>query len=256
MPQNRISVKPMNDLEQMLGYQFKNRDLLLQALTHASAISEDHPEASNREQSSLAFVGDSALKYAVARYLYLNGRDDVVKNRDILHNGTQTIVPNSVLAEIARNKLHLEKYVIRGNAHKDLSTKMYATCLEAIFGAIALDCPANQQEVIFTVVEKLCSDRYETLLKPIETVRFKSAYDEDEDLINVTRLFFNICLSPLGIAPPQIIYKSPNKTFQQKLGQAVLWFFAILGFVMIVWKIIEFIQPSLPFNFETQRQEF
>ncbi|CAF4260611.1 unnamed protein product, partial [Rotaria magnacalcarata] len=39
---------------------------------------------------------------------------------------------------------------------------MYADCMEAIFGAIALDCGADQQKVIFDVIEKLCSDRYQT----------------------------------------------------------------------------------------------
>ncbi|CAF5164231.1 unnamed protein product, partial [Rotaria magnacalcarata] len=55
---------------------------------------------------------------------------------------------------------------------------MYADCMETIFGAIALDCGADQQKVIFDVIEKLCSDRYQTLLKPIETIRLKSAYDD------------------------------------------------------------------------------
>ncbi|CAF1210521.1 unnamed protein product [Adineta steineri] len=185
MPKQYIEVKPLTDFENVLGYEFKNKELLWQSLTHKSAISEGHPMACHNDLSALAFLGDAALKYAVTRYLILNGRDEVAKNCVELHNNTQKILPDLILANIARDKLHIEEYLIRGNAQRTPSTKMYASCMEAILGAIALDCGTDQQGLLFRVIEKLCSDRYDTLLIPDTTFRFVSAFDfrgnDDED---------------------------------------------------------------------------
>ncbi|CAF3141653.1 unnamed protein product [Rotaria socialis] len=247
----------MSDLEHVLGYRFKNKDILKQSLTHASALHENHPKASYRDQSSLAFVGDAVLKYAVARYLLLNGRDQVVKNSAELHKGTQTIIPNAILAKIAHEKLHLEEHIIRGNAHVAPSEKMHADCMEAILGAIALDCGVDQQKVIFDVIEKLCSDRYQTLLKPIETIRLKSACDEEEeDYINVSRyVFLRDQARPLS-QKLIVTDNSHKRTHWQKLGQVILWLFAICGFLTILWLIANFIIFQLSVDVENQGWEF
>jgi dsRNA-specific ribonuclease len=258
MPKNRIQVKPLKDLEAILGYKFKNQDLLLQAVTHASATSEKHPLASAHNQSSLAFVGDFAMKYAVARYLILNGREEVVGNRDALHKGTQTVIPNIILANIAREKLHLEEYIIRGNGHEVVSMKMYADCLEGIVGAIALDCGINQQEIIFSVIEKLCSDRYVNLLKPMETSRFKSRHDDDDDeeLVCVTRSLWDHFQRQAGLLKPTVLLVESQKTRLQKFGLMVLWFFAICGIYFILREIIRFIMLQSSFASKTRRDEF
>ncbi|CAF1075047.1 unnamed protein product [Adineta steineri] len=52
---------------------------------------------------------------------------------------------------MAHEKLHLEEYLIRGNGHQDLNETLYSDCLEAILGAIALDCGSNQQEKLFQI---------------------------------------------------------------------------------------------------------
>ncbi|CAF1612655.1 unnamed protein product [Rotaria magnacalcarata] len=247
----------MTDLEHVLGYQFKNKDILQQSLTHASAIHEKLPKASYQHQSSLAIVEDVVLKYAVARYLFLNGKDQVVENSAELHKCTQTIIPNAILAKIAHEKLHLEQHIIRSNAHVAPTKNMYADCMEAIFGAIALDCGADQQKVIFDVIEKLCSDRYQTLLKPIETIRLKSAYDDgEEDYINVPRsLFLHDQARPFSqklIVPDN----SPKRTHWQTLGQVILWLFAICGFLATLWLIANFIIFQLSVDVENQGWEF
>ncbi|CAF1024409.1 unnamed protein product, partial [Adineta steineri] len=140
MPKPWIDIKSRSILEDVLGYKFTNPDLLWQALTHPSAISENHPQAFKHDLFPLAFVGDSALKYAIARYLFLNGSDDVVTSRSKLHDGAQTAIKNCDLAKMAHEKLHLEEYLIRGNGHRDLNETLYSDCLEAILGAIAIDC--------------------------------------------------------------------------------------------------------------------
>ena len=262
MPKHRIEVKSLEDLENRLGYQFKNKDLLRQSVTHQSAISEKHPLAAAHDQSSLAFLGDAALKHAVARYLILNGEQEVTKSGGALHNGTQTVIPNSILADIAREKLHLEKYIIRGNNHQDVSTKMYADCFEAILGAIDLDCGPNQEKILFSVIEKLCSDRYEHLLKPIDSIRFLSGgpdEDNDEELVIITQTMWIILQSyanPSLSRPKEILVMEREKTRREKYFFVVLCFLAICGIYFILRIVVLFLMSESSISNETRRNEF
>ncbi|CAF4680624.1 unnamed protein product [Rotaria socialis] len=211
----------MSDLEHVLGYRFKNKDILKQSLTHASALHENHPKASYRDQSSLAFVGDAVLNQNCARETS-SGRAYYTGQRTCSSLG-----------------------------------KMHADCMEAILGAIALDCGVDQQKVIFDVIEKLCSDRYQTLLKPIETIRLKSACDEEEeDYINVSRyVFLRDQARPLS-QKLIVTDNSHKRTHWQKLGQVILWLFAICGFLTILWLIANFIIFQLSVDVENQGWEF
>ena len=243
MPKRYIKVKPVTELEEVLEYKFKNKDLLRQALTHASSVSEHHPMASSRDMSTLAFVGDAALKYAVARYLIQNGQNQVTTYCAELHKGTQTVVPDIILAKIAQEKLHLEEYIVRGNGHTTPNTRMYASCFEAILGATALDCGIDQQEVIFRLVERLCSDQYKALLEPISPFRFLSAGgdNDEEEIVYVTRSLWDYMQRVAsGLPPYRIELKSPERTCLQKLVLLVLWFFTIYGLLCIGWKTFEF----------------
>jgi ribonuclease III len=59
---------PIERLEEKLGYQFKNRELLFRALTHRSCASEFPPdECADNEQ--LEFLGDSVLGFVVSEAL-------------------------------------------------------------------------------------------------------------------------------------------------------------------------------------------
>jgi ribonuclease-3 len=61
---------PIERLEEKLGYQFQNRELLLRALTHRSCASEFPPdECADNEQ--LEFLGDSVLGFVVSEALVL-----------------------------------------------------------------------------------------------------------------------------------------------------------------------------------------
>lgn len=58
----------MKGLEDSLNYSFKNKDLLINALTHSSYANEIRdPNASNER---LEFLGDSVLSVIVANYIY------------------------------------------------------------------------------------------------------------------------------------------------------------------------------------------
>lgn len=63
----------MEQLQNNLGYQFKNPALLARALTHSSYANERHVDTGDNER--LEFLGDSVLGFITAEYLFANHRD-------------------------------------------------------------------------------------------------------------------------------------------------------------------------------------
>jgi len=61
----------LHDLENLLGYNFKNQDLLLQALTHRSYVNENEGEHF-RNNESLEFLGDSVLGFLISSRIFQN----------------------------------------------------------------------------------------------------------------------------------------------------------------------------------------
>ncbi len=59
----------MKQLEEKLGYEFKNGALLLNALTHSSYANENRAEGVPSNER-LEFLGDSVLGFAAAKHLY------------------------------------------------------------------------------------------------------------------------------------------------------------------------------------------
>ncbi len=67
----RVPPTSLDDLENLLGYKFTNRDLLLQALTHRSYVNENEV-AHFRNNESLEFLGDSVLGFLVSSRIFQN----------------------------------------------------------------------------------------------------------------------------------------------------------------------------------------
>lgn len=59
----------LHDLENLLGYSFKNQALLLQALTHRSYVNENEGE-NFRNNESLEFLGDSVLGFLISSRIF------------------------------------------------------------------------------------------------------------------------------------------------------------------------------------------
>ena len=63
----------MEQLQNNLGYHFKNPALLARALTNSSYANERHVDTGDNER--LEFLGDSVLGFITAEYLFANHRD-------------------------------------------------------------------------------------------------------------------------------------------------------------------------------------
>ena len=59
----------LKELQNVIGYEFKQEGLLRQALTHSSYANEKHKKQSDNER--LEFLGDAVLEITSSEYLYL-----------------------------------------------------------------------------------------------------------------------------------------------------------------------------------------
>ena len=64
----------MKELEKLIDYNFKNKKLLQQALTHSSYANE-HRGSNIKHNERLEFLGDAVLSIVVADYIYANCPD-------------------------------------------------------------------------------------------------------------------------------------------------------------------------------------
>lgn len=123
--------------EQLLGYQFRDRKHLLEALTHKS-FSVDH-NRSRPHNERLEFLGDSILNFVVAEKL-LNLFP--AEQEGVLSKKRAALVNLQKLAEIAV-RFQLEKYILFGPGEvkqgSHLNARIQGSCVEALIGAIYQD---------------------------------------------------------------------------------------------------------------------
>ena len=104
----------MTDLQNKIGYQFKNPALLNEALTHSSYANE-HKSQHIKYNERLEFLGDSVLSIVVSDYIY--------KNCPELPEGELTKLRASLVCEKSlyefAKKIDLGKYLIlsKGERH-------------------------------------------------------------------------------------------------------------------------------------------
>jgi ribonuclease-3 len=128
----------LKKLERQLDIEFKNIDILKEALVHRSYINE-HPSFKLGHNERLEFLGDAVLELVVTEYLYENYDNP----EGDLTNWRAALVNSKMLAETA-DKFGVYEclYLSRGEA-KDTNPKarsyILANAFEALIGAIYLD---------------------------------------------------------------------------------------------------------------------
>ena len=66
--------KKMEEFQQVIGYQFQNKNLLRQALTHSSYANEKHMHRLS-DNERLEFLGDAVLEIISSEYLFNTYQD-------------------------------------------------------------------------------------------------------------------------------------------------------------------------------------
>lgn len=128
----------VSNLEQALGYQFQNKDLLVNALRHSSYANENRRERLTSNER-LEFLGDSILGFVVAEYLFRtypnHPEGDLTRIR-------AELVCESSLAAVAA-ELKLGDYLLLGHGEElgggRTRASINADAVESIFAAVYLD---------------------------------------------------------------------------------------------------------------------
>ena len=127
----------MESLEKKLGYSFRDRALLAEALNHSSYANEHRDSLGSNER--LEFLGDSVLGFVSAEYLFQGHRD--LPEGDLTRMRAALVCEQS-LYEVAR-ELDLGSYLKLGRGEEAGGGRerqsILADAMEAVFAAVYLD---------------------------------------------------------------------------------------------------------------------
>lgn len=130
--------RQLEQLEQKIGYSFKNKDLLKHALMHSSYANEKHYDRT-RNNERLEFLGDAVLELSTSEHLYQlypkKPEGELTKLR-------ASLVCESTLAFCSR-EIELGEYLLLGKGEELTGGRerpsIVSDAMEALIGAIYLD---------------------------------------------------------------------------------------------------------------------
>lgn len=128
----------MAQLEQIIGYSFKNKMLLRQALTHSSYANEQKINKSP-DYERLEFLGDAVLELVSSDCIY---RENPDMSEGKMTKYRSSIVCEPALAYCAR-EIGLEEYILLGKGEEATGGRtrdsIISDVMEAVIGALYLD---------------------------------------------------------------------------------------------------------------------
>ncbi|MGI5842474.1 MAG: ribonuclease III [Christensenellales bacterium] len=114
-------------IEKISNHTFKNKELIVQALTHSSF--------SRNNYERLEFLGDSILDFLVGEYLFKNSEED----EGNLTKFRAQFVSEAHLAKVF-DRIDLKNEVLVGKSYRgELSNSIKADIIEALIAAVYLD---------------------------------------------------------------------------------------------------------------------
>lgn len=122
-------------LEKRINYTFKNKELILTAMTHSSYYNENKDVRPCNER--LEFLGDAVLSIISAEYLFTHEKGD----EGDLTTMRANIVCEDALYEYSQ-KLNLGEFLFLGNSEEEAGRHRKSTtadATEALLGALYLD---------------------------------------------------------------------------------------------------------------------
>lgn len=129
-------------IEENIGYNFKNKTLIDEALTHTSYANENNVKSNEK----LEFLGDSILEFISSKYLY-NKFPNL--NEGELTKVRATVVCEDSLYEVAK-KHEISKYIKVGRSERgnggNNRPAILADSIEAIIAAIYFDGGLDKAE--------------------------------------------------------------------------------------------------------------
>ena len=166
--------KKLQKLEDIIGYSFKNKDLLKLAMTHSSYANE-HNNSKLENNERLEFLGDAVLELTVSSFLY-----NEYKN---VNEGELTKTRASMVCEptlfLCAQDIKLSDYILLGKGEEATGGRkrpsIVSDAMEALIGAIYLDSGIDSAKEFIT----------KFILKDIESK--KLFYDSKTILQEITQ---------------------------------------------------------------------
>ncbi len=165
-----------NELENIIGYDFKNKDFLTEALTHRSYLNENtkwHLPHNER----LEYLGDAVLELVVTEALFKNYPDAAEGKMTVLR---AALVNYQILAKIG-GEIRLEEFILMSKGERGGSPKakevILANAMEALVGALYLDGGIDSAQKF---IDKFILSHLKEVL---ETGSYRDAKSELQELI-------------------------------------------------------------------------
>ncbi|MGX6960129.1 MAG: ribonuclease III [Rickettsia endosymbiont of Pentastiridius leporinus] len=143
-----------NELEKLLGYSFKNKELLTEALSHPS-LRQHHEYKANKDYERLEFLGDAVLNLIITEMLFTNFKEF---NEGNLAKIRSYLVCKETICAVG-NKLILQDHIIMTHGEelaggRDNPNNLENT-MEALIAAIYLD---SDIATIHNIIKKLWAE--------------------------------------------------------------------------------------------------
>jgi len=141
-------MQELETLEDTLGYKFKDKQLIIEALTHKS-----YKKPYNNER--LEFLGDAVLDLIVGEYLYKLFPN---KNEGVLSKIRASLVNEEGFARLA-NSINLGEYLFLSQAEENNQGRekpsLLSNAFEALIGAIYLESGLEKaREISIKLIEQ------------------------------------------------------------------------------------------------------
>ena len=190
--------KNINELEDIIGYKFKDIELLYTAITHSS-YSFEHKISVSQNYERTEFLGDAVLELVSSDFLFFNHKD--------LPEGKLTRMRASMVCEstlaICAKEIGLNDFIRLGKGEEKTGGRernsIVSDVCEAVIGAIYLDGGYDEAKKFIyrfilndienkqlfvdskTILQELCQEKYGHT--PVYEIAGESGPDHDKRFI-------------------------------------------------------------------------
>jgi len=170
-----IAEKKLLGFEKKIGYTFKDKDILIQALSHSS-FAYENPQDNHSDNEVMEFLGDSVLGFIIADYLCQSYPE---LSEGELSKLKSQAASTTALFNFAKN-IKLDKYILLGKGEAKSGGRNKKTILAGAFEALIA---AIYRDSGITEAKNLLLSQVQSLFKKINVDKFlinnyKSALQE------------------------------------------------------------------------------
>ncbi|EIA19595.1 ribonuclease III [Listeria fleischmannii] len=208
------------ELQESVGFDFKNIELLQNAFTHSSYVNE-HRHENLKDNERLEFLGDAVLELTVSDYLF-NKYPDMAEGQ--MTKMRAAIVCEPSLVEFAE-MVHFSKYIRLGKGEEKAGGRtrpaLLADVFESFIGALYLD---NGIQAVIRFLERLVFPKIDTGIY-MQTVDFKTQLQEivqrdrdvliQYDILGETGPAHNKAFEAQVVVNGQVLGKGTGRTKKQ-----------------------------------------